>query len=91
LNHFEGFERNCEKPDEGDVARGSKGKAGEGTEDEECVKGSWGLDALVDGGPRRGAMSFFSNGLVMGVKKGVFLMSFAKRTGTEPGGREGRL
>jgi hypothetical protein len=55
LNHFEGLERNWVKPEEGEVERGNERNAGEGA-DEECVKGSWGLNVLADGAPRRGAM-----------------------------------
>jgi len=55
LNHFEGFDKNWEKPEDGEVARGKERKAGEDAK-EECVKGSWGLNELDDGAPRRGAM-----------------------------------
>jgi hypothetical protein len=62
LNHFEGFDKNWLKPDDGEVARevGNERIAGEGA-DVECVKESWGLNALEDGDPRRGVIFYGGN------------------------------
>jgi len=52
-NHFEGFVRNWVKP-EGELERVVPG------DDAEGIRGSWGLNVLDDGAPRRGAMDLSS-------------------------------
>jgi hypothetical protein len=49
VNHFDGFVRKWVKP-EGEFERVMPG------DDAEGIRGSWGLNALDDGAPRRGAM-----------------------------------
>lgn len=55
VNHFEGFVRKWVKP-EGEFERVMPG------DDAEGIRVSWGLNALDDGAPRRGAMDLPSVG-----------------------------
>lgn len=54
LNHLAGLVRNCEKPEEGDAERGKLRKPGG---DWDGAFASGGLNVLIDGAPRRRAMS----------------------------------
>jgi hypothetical protein len=57
VNHLEGFVRNWVKP-EGEIEREVPG------DDAEGMRGSWGLNALDDGAPRRGAMDMSFDGFL---------------------------
>lgn len=63
VNHLEGF-RNWVKP-EGEMERVVPG------DDAEGMRGSWGLNALDDGAPRRGAMDVSFDEFLFKRKDGV--------------------